>query len=1223
MVALLWETALLLLGAYFLGAFLGCMLRRFFFSDTTRARTAETAVAAGGSTAAVTAGKVRSASSREAAVPQDAQVAAAESGTDRFEKALTGESLAQQRADLEREQTAQADAEPIEPVATRIETISPSLSERDLAPPPRVSEVAQADASGDAPPHETAMDGRQQDQTDSGTVAAAGAVAAAAGTAAAAFYSRDDEPSDNSDDTVTQSESRVDMPAQREETPLSPAQLEPVVSRHSDSWTGGTISDDRSDAARSETSAAGLAYGGVSAATLAQGVAAHRPGRMDDLEDIRGIDADIAAALNAKGVHTWSDLAAWSSQDVAAIDQELGLDGRITRQNWVEQASVLAAGGTTAFAARRALGLPAFADPSGDSGRPRVIASATETVQQQAPVDDPNVVAASHAPASPDDRGDDAVVATGDPDRGDDAPAVAADTDRGDDASSVTAAMAATATASALAAVAATSNAATSQDQTREQHAETSSDAQTKADQLPLAAGSDGATSVAARVHSLGETDDTDETAGAAASDAPTAYDPTSYDASTAEAETGPAKPHDVVGASYESDRAPSAENYDANTGANDDASTDNDDRWRWDAAAVLSQRDTDPNNDAGRVEDSADERPADSAEPTRQEAQLATQDDAGLDRAVAQDRTVGREQNVGEPVAESDDDGASGGVMLAAGAAASAAAATLIGGHTPELQPDQSQTTTVSDVEGDDLTRIDGINPEVARLLTSRGTRRYTQIADWSAEDVARFDHLLGSSGRVARENWVGQARELAGLDRADDAPSSGGVASDRGGPETSAGVAGAAALAAASAAATSSAAESSTSGDEAASTAAAWDAELGSSDREPLPEPGTSSSSLAGLRSVKSQALVGDDGRAAPAQKDDLKRIRGLGVRDETRLNAIGIASYDQIADWTARDIDEIGTQLGVKGRIAKENWIEQARLLASGATTKFAARQDRDRPYLSDPDRSNDNVATTPDGHEQASREHHDHDQAFPVERSSEEPLQAGNQAQAEDGTQAAKLQAVEADTRILSAKPTDEPDVERWGRDENAGSQSTGPDFSQIREITPDTHTAQQTAQQTGEQPDADESAFGVSSSGTTAVATASVAAVAAGAVASTVRAETTDQTVEQSAATAVDATDPAPVVQSGQLSRSKIGATAQADDLKRIRGIGILIEKKLHGLGITTYQQVANWTRDDVERVNRALTFQGRIERENWIEQARILSSGGTTEFSRRVDRGEV
>ena len=78
-----------------------------------------------------------------------------------------------------------------------------------------------------------------------------------------------------------------------------------------------------------------------------------------------------------------------------------------------------------------------------------------------------------------------------------------------------------------------------------------------------------------------------------------------------------------------------------------------------------------------------------------------------------------------------------------------------------------------------------------------------------------------------------------------------------------------------------------------------------------------------------------------------------------------------------------------------------------------------------------------------------------------------------------------------------------------------------------------------------------------------------------------------------------------------------------NDLKRIRGIGVLIEKKLNSLGVTSYEQVANWTGADIERVSQMLDFKGRIERENWIEQARILATGGQTEFSRRNDRSDA
>ena len=76
---------------------------------------------------------------------------------------------------------------------------------------------------------------------------------------------------------------------------------------------------------------------------------------------------------------------------------------------------------------------------------------------------------------------------------------------------------------------------------------------------------------------------------------------------------------------------------------------------------------------------------------------------------------------------------------------------------------------------------------------------------------------------------------------------------------------------------------------------------------------------------------------------------------------------------------------------------------------------------------------------------------------------------------------------------------------------------------------------------------------------------------------------------------------------------------EPDDLKRIRGVGVLIEKKLLMLGVRSYEQIANWTRADIDRVSGQLDFRGRIERENWVEQARILVAGGQTRFSRRFD----
>lgn len=86
--------------------------------------------------------------------------------------------------------------------------------------------------------------------------------------------------------------------------------------------------------------------------------------------------------------------------------------------------------------------------------------------------------------------------------------------------------------------------------------------------------------------------------------------------------------------------------------------------------------------------------------------------------------------------------------------------------------------------------------------------------------------------------------------------------------------------------------------------------------------------------LRSVKSEAL-------RTADFDDLKRIQGIGVLLEKRLNALGVVSYEQIANWSASDVEEVSNIFDIKGRVEREQWVEQARILANGAQTKFSSR------------------------------------------------------------------------------------------------------------------------------------------------------------------------------------------------------------------------------------------------------------------------------------------
>jgi NADH-quinone oxidoreductase subunit E len=80
---------------------------------------------------------------------------------------------------------------------------------------------------------------------------------------------------------------------------------------------------------------------------------------------------------------------------------------------------------------------------------------------------------------------------------------------------------------------------------------------------------------------------------------------------------------------------------------------------------------------------------------------------------------------------------------------------------------------------------------------------------------------------------------------------------------------------------------------------------------------------------------------------------------------------------------------------------------------------------------------------------------------------------------------------------------------------------------------------------------------------------------------------------------------------------------KADDLKRIKGIGKVNEGKLNALGTYHFDQVAAWNRAEIRWIGTYLAFPGRIDREDWLAQAAVLATGADTEFSKRVDKGEV
>ena len=93
---------------------------------------------------------------------------------------------------------------------------------------------------------------------------------------------------------------------------------------------------------------------------------------------------------------------------------------------------------------------------------------------------------------------------------------------------------------------------------------------------------------------------------------------------------------------------------------------------------------------------------------------------------------------------------------------------------------------------------------------------------------------------------------------------------------------------------------------------------------------------------------------------------------------------------------------------------------------------------------------------------------------------------------------------------------------------------------------------------------------------------------------------------------------APVAADGKPETLKAARAGGADDLKLISGVGPKMEGMLNDMGFWHFDQVASWRKKEVQWVNDNLEgFKGRIERDDWVSQAKILAKGGETEFSKR------
>jgi predicted flap endonuclease-1-like 5' DNA nuclease len=80
-------------------------------------------------------------------------------------------------------------------------------------------------------------------------------------------------------------------------------------------------------------------------------------------------------------------------------------------------------------------------------------------------------------------------------------------------------------------------------------------------------------------------------------------------------------------------------------------------------------------------------------------------------------------------------------------------------------------------------------------------------------------------------------------------------------------------------------------------------------------------------------------------------------------------------------------------------------------------------------------------------------------------------------------------------------------------------------------------------------------------------------------------------------------------------------TAPGDDLTRIKGLGPKLAQQLRELGVTSFAHIAAWDDAEIDRIDAQLgRFQGRIRRDNWPEQARLLGSGDMAAYEAAFGR---
>ena len=399
-----------------------------------------------------------------------------------------------------------------------------------------------------------------------------------------------------------------------------------------------------------------------------------------------------------------------------------------------------------------------------------------------------------------------------------------------------------------------------------------------------------------------------------------------------------------------------------------------------------------------------------------------------------------------------------------------------------------------------------------------------------------------------------------------------------------------------------------------------------------------------------------------------DDLKLVKGIGPKNESILNGLGVYQFKQIAGWSADECKWVGHKIAFPGRVERELWVHQAQLLGTGEDTEFSKAVKSGTIKL-------DANADSPLGEAEIVRLGTDikaraaaADSVKAAEasrlataaRSAEaarisETTKAAEAARLGEAARAAEAQkvavaakAAEAQRHVDTAKaaeahkaaeaaktaaphPGTQParlaSADAGKGDELKLIKGIGPKNEVILHFLGTYHFSQIADWKAPEEtwvghhmafPGRVEREHWVAQARLLAAGmdTDHSRGVKAGTIA--VDASADAPMSDEEAAKLQNALPEAMAAVAGEdkfEGKRPLGLVkprgSMADDLKRIKGIGPQNEGRLQGLGIWHFDQIAAWTAEQVKWVGGYLAFPGRIDREEWIQQAKALAAGKT------------